>query len=165
MSNSSAAARDNTIAVAARAWLVIIVVFAMVAGARPATLNAQTSPSLSGAWVREPVPGRDVTAAYVVVENPGATELRIVSASADVAGTVEMHEMVRNGDMMKMSPVKSITVPAKGKVELKPGGLHLMLFSLKKPLKDGDSVEVALTTDAGATVKTKAAVKKAPMGQ
>ncbi len=166
MSSSRTTARRYAIAVAARAWVVIAGVSAIAAGVWPAPAHAQTPPpALSGAWVREPVPGRDVTAAYVVVENPGTTDLHIVSASADAAGTVEIHEMVRSGDMMKMSPVKSITVPAKGRVELKPGGLHLMLFSLKKPLKDGDSVEVTLTTDAGAAVKTKAAVKKVPMGQ
>ena len=48
--------------------------------------------------------------------------------------------MVRTGDMMKMAPVKGIIVPAKGKVELKPGGLHVMLFELKKPLKEGDTI-------------------------
>ena len=126
---------------------------------------AQAPMSMSGAWVREPVPGRPNTAAYVVVENPGATDLLIVSASSDVSSKVELHEMVRSGDMMKMSPVKSITVPAKGKVELKPGGLHIMLFELKKPLKEGDTVELTLTTDKGATVKASAAVKKGQMMQ
>jgi len=74
-----------------------------------------------------------------------------------------MHEMVRSGDMMKMAPVKSIAVPAKGKVELKPGGLHLMLFELNKPLKEGDTVNLTLTTDTGAKVQAAAAVKKFQM--
>ncbi len=114
----------------------------------------------SGAWVREPVPGRTVTAGFVVIENPGAADIQVVGASSDVAGTVELHEMVRSGDMMKMAPVKSIVVPAKGKVELRPGGLHLMLFELKKPLKEGDTVTLTLTTDSGATVQASAAVRK-----
>jgi periplasmic copper chaperone A len=124
---------------------------------------AQAPLSVSGVWVREPVPGRPTTAAYAVVENPGATDLLIVSAASDVSSKVELHEMVRSGDMMKMAPVKSITVPAKGKVELKPGGLHIMLFELNKPLKEGDTVELTLTTDKGATVKATAPVKKGQM--
>lgn len=126
---------------------------------------AQSTVTVSGVWVRETVPGRNVTAAYAVVENPGSTDLQITGASADVAGRVEMHEMTRSGDMMKMAPVKTITVPAKGKVELKPGGLHIMLFDLKRPLKDGETVELSLTTDKGATVKAKAPVKKGMMMQ
>lgn len=122
--------------------------------------EAQAPLTASGAWVREPVPGRTVTAGFVVIENPGAADIQVVGASSDVAGTVELHEMVRSGDMMKMAPVKSIVVPAKGKVELRPGGLHLMLFELKKPLKEGDTVTLTLTTDSGATVQASAAVRK-----
>ena len=49
------------------------------------------------------------------VENPGATELRIVRVAADVAGSVEMHEMTRAGDMMRMAPVKAVTVPRRSR--------------------------------------------------
>lgn len=126
---------------------------------------AQSTVTVSGVWVRETVPGRNVTAAYATVENPGAADLQIVGASAEVAGRVEMHTMTREGDMMRMSPVKAITVPAKGKVELKPGGLHIMLFDLKRPLKEGETVELTLTTDKGATVKAQAPVKKGMMMQ
>ena len=125
--------------------------------------EAQAPLTASGAWVREPVPGRPVTAAFVVLENTGATDIQVVSAASDAAGTVELHEMVRSGDMMKMAPVKGIVVPAKGKVELKPGGLHMMLFELKKPLKEGDTINLTLTTDTGATVQAAAAVKKFQM--
>jgi periplasmic copper chaperone A len=135
----------------------------LVSGATIA--QAQAPVTMTGAWVREPVPGRPTTAAYVVLENPGATDLTIVSAATDAAGKVELHEMIRSGDMMRMSPVKSVIVPARGKVELKPGGLHIMLFELKKPLKEGDSVELTFTTDKGATMKTTAAVKKGMMMQ
>jgi copper(I)-binding protein len=62
-----------------------------------------------------------------------------------------------------MAPVKAITVPARGKVELKPGGLHLMLFQLKKALKDGDRVSLTVTSAAGATVQVMAAVRKGPL--
>ena len=126
---------------------------------------AQSTVTVSGVWVRETVPGRNVTAAYAVVENPGSTDLQITGAAAEVAGRVEMHEMTRSGDMMRMAPVKAITVPAKGKVELKPGGLHIMLFDLKRPLKEGETVELTLTTDKGATVKAQAPVKKGMMMQ
>lgn len=124
------------------------------------TLQAQAPLTISGAWVREPVPGRPATAAYATLENTGATDLQIVSASTDAAGAVELHEMVRSGDMMRMSPVKSVRVPARGTVELKPGGLHIMLFQLKRPLAEGDAIELTLTTDTGRTVKTTAAVRK-----
>lgn len=122
--------------------------------------EAQAPLTASGAWLREPVPGRTVTAGFVVIENPGAADVQVVEVACDAAGIVEMHEMVRSGDMMKMAPVKSIVVPAKGRVELRPGGLHLMLFELKQPLRDGDTVTLTLTTDTGAKVRAAAEVRK-----
>ena len=126
-------------------------------------LSAQDRLTVTGAWVREPVPGRPATAAYAVVENPGATEVVLVSAACDAAAKVELHEMVRTGDMMKMQQVKGITVPAAGRVELKPGGLHVMLFDLKKPLKAGDEIALTFTTATGATITVPATVKKGTM--
>lgn len=122
--------------------------------------RAQTPLAVSGAWVREPVPGRTATAAFVVIENPGADDIEIVSAASELAGSVELHEMIRTGDMMKMQPVSRIVVPARGRVELKPGGLHIMLFNLKQALKAGDTVPLTLSTSRGWTVKVPAEVRK-----
>jgi copper(I)-binding protein len=97
------------------------------------------------------------------VENSGAAARKIVSGKASVGDTLELHEMKREGGMMQMSPVREIAVPANGKVELRPGGLHLMLFGLKKPLVPGDTVRVELTLDDGSRVTVAAPVRK--MGQ
>lgn len=48
-------------------------------------LSAQDKLTVTGAWVREPVPGRPTTAADAVVENPGAREVVLVSAACDAA--------------------------------------------------------------------------------
>lgn len=112
------------------------------------------------AWVREAVGARKVIGAFLVLENSGASLRSVVSGTADVAETLELHEMVRDGTMMKMSPVKSIEIPAGGRTELKPGGLHLMLFGLKRPLVAGDSIHVTLTLDDGSSLMVTAAVRK-----
>ena len=62
--------------------------------------------------------------------------------------------------MMRMSPVKQIEVPAHGKVELKPGGYHVMLFGLKKTPTAGDTVKLTLTFDDGSTASTMASVRQ-----
>ena len=102
--------------------------------------------------MREPVPGNSTTAAYATLENTVPSEVQVVSVSADVAGAVELHSMVRTGDMMKMSLEKYVAVPANGTVALEPGGLHLMLFQLERTLKDGESVRLTFTTGTGDTV-------------
>ena len=67
--------------------------------------------------------------------------------------------MVRDNGMMKMSPVQRIEVPAKGETALRPGGLHLMIFGLKKPLVPGDTVRLTLTFDDGSRVQVAAPVR------
>ena len=69
---------------------------------------------------------------------------RVVSASSPVAERVELHETIRDGDVMRMREVEAIELPAGQTVELKPGGLHLMLMGLKAPLKAGETVPVTL---------------------
>ena len=124
-------------------------------------LQAQNAPVVArDAWVREAVGARKVTGAFLVLENSGSTVRSVVSGTADVAETLELHEMVRDGTMMKMSPVKSIEIPAGGRTELKPGGLHLMLFGLKRPLVAGDSIHVTLILDDGSSLMVTAGVRK-----
>jgi copper(I)-binding protein len=141
--------------------LVFAVAFSVASPVHSAVAQAPTGPvTAHDAWVREPAPNRRVTAMFVVIENAGAAKRAVVSASSDAAETVELHEMVRENGMMKMSPVKTIEVPAGGKAELKPGGLHIMMFGLKAQPVAGDTLRVTLTLDDGTTVSVKAPVRK-----
>lgn len=128
--------------------------------------GAQTSTvTVHDAWVREPMGGRNVTGAFAIVENSGATPRSIVSATSDVSDKVELHEMKNEGGMMKMSMVQKLEIPAKGKLELKPGSFHVMLFDVKTKLAEGGKVKLTLKLDDGSTVTTEAQVRKAGMMQ
>ena len=132
-----------------------------------ASLAAAQTPAVTvhDAWVREPMGGRNMTGAFAVVENPGATAKAIVAASSDISDKVELHEMKNENGMMKMSPVKKMDVPAKGKLELKPGSFHVMLFDVKKKISDGEKISLTFTFDDGSKVTTEAQVRKAGMMQ
>jgi len=53
--------------------------------------------------------------------------------------------MIMKGDMMTMRPMPSLSIPANGTVDFKPGGYHAMLDDLRKPLVKGEKVSVTLT--------------------
>jgi copper(I)-binding protein len=126
--------------------------------------GAQTSTvTVHDAWVREPMGGRNVTGAFAIVENSGATPRSIVSVSSDVSDKVELHEMKNEGGMMKMSMVQKLDIPARGTLELKPGSFHVMLFDVKTKLAEGGRVKLTLKLDDGSTVTTEAQVRKAGM--
>jgi copper(I)-binding protein len=87
-------------------------------------------------------------AAYMTVRNGLDTAIRLSSASGDVAGAIELHETTDDNGVMKMEPhPEGFEIPPGGVLELKPGGKHVMLLGLGKPLVVGDSFELTLNFD------------------
>src|SRR3546814_12848847 len=60
----------------------------------------------------------------------GPRDVDLVAVTADLAQRVEMHESVRENGVVTMKPLTSAPVPAKGKLEFKPGGKHLMIWNI-----------------------------------
>ena len=94
-------------------------------------------------WVRPTAPGAKVGGAFMTLVG-GKEADRMISASSPVAAVVELHTHLMEDGVAKMRAIPVIEVPAGGKVELKPGGLHLMLINLKAPLKAGETVPLKL---------------------
>jgi hypothetical protein len=113
---------------------------------------------ISDAWARATPPGQDVGAAYMNLKSDRAAKL--IGASTPVADSVEFHEMSMNNGVMKMRMLETVALPAGKIVKLAPGGFHLMLFDLKKPLTAGETIAIELTLkDAkGKTTKQKVSV-------
>lgn len=106
------------------------------------SLDAVAGVSISDAWVRANVPGQSVGAAYMTLNSPQDSTLVYIESPA--AGSVEIHSMTMNNNVMKMRKLAELPLKA-GKVEkLSPGGFHLMLFDLKKPLKAGSKANFTL---------------------
>lgn len=104
-------------------------------------------------WSRATPPGATVGAGYMKIINQGATPIRFLGGSTSAAQRVEIHTMIVDGGVMRMRPVTGgLVVPAGGQVALKPGGAHLMLIGLKKPLVEEDMVPLTLMFDGGVTV-------------
>jgi copper(I)-binding protein len=121
-----------------------------------------TAPTVSNAWARATKSGQENGAAYMVIKG-GTTADRLVSAKAPtrVAMATELHRSVMGaGDMMTMKRVKAIPVPAGGTVTLKPGGYHVMLMGLKKPLVTGTTFRLALTFAKAGTKTVTVVVRK-----
>ena len=105
-------------------------------------------------------PGR-TGGVFLKIANKGKTADRLVSAAASVAGTVELHTTVKDGEVMRMRPVAAIDIPAGGGAKLQPGGLHVLLIGLTKPLKEGESFPLTLTFEKAGKVEVKVEVQKA----
>ena len=104
-------------------------------------------------FARATPPGAKSGGAYLTIENSGTTVATLVSAASSAAGAVELHQMAMDGGMMTMRAVRALDVPPGGKLELKPGGYHLMLLDLKQPLKVGDKFPLTLAFQNLGTVE------------
>jgi copper(I)-binding protein len=83
----------------------------------------------------------------------------LVSVTSAVATKGELHTHVVEGTIVRMRQVKAIEVHPGTPTVLKPGGLHIMLIGLNKPLKEGDSVPLQLTFERAGTIEVEATVK------
>jgi periplasmic copper chaperone A len=121
--------------------------------------SAQTGQlEVDNAWARA-TPGKSATgAAYVTIRSPTADKL--VAASSLVAKKAELHTMSMSGMVMKMRPIASIDIPAGQPVTLAPGGLHIMLVGLAKPLKAGQTFPLTLTFAMAGSRTVNVAVEK-----
>lgn len=95
-----------------------------------------------------PAPSAKATGAYVTLTNSGPAD-KLVAAKSDVAMHTELHESLMVDGVMKMRAVESLDLPEGGKIEMKPGGLHIMLMGLNRPLEEGQIVPITLVFESG----------------
>ena len=94
-------------------------------------------------WIRATVPAQKTAGAFMQLRSPKAT--RLVDVQSPVAGRAEVHQMAMEGQTMRMQKVDGIDLPAGQPVNLSSGGYHVMLFDLKRQLKEGQEVPLTLT--------------------
>lgn len=107
------------------------------AGAQPADAR--------GAWVQATAPGQQVAGAYL--ELVGRERSALIGVASPVAGRAELHESTVQDGVMRMRPVARVELDPGRPVRLAPGGLHIMLSDLKRPLKAGERVPLTLTVE------------------
>jgi periplasmic copper chaperone A len=104
--------------------------------------SAQADVTITEAWVRANAPGQSVGAAYMTLHSPQDSTLVFVETPA--AGSVEIHSMRMENNVMKMRMLEELPIKAGKPERLAPGGFHLMLFDLKNSLKIGEKVTFKL---------------------
>jgi copper(I)-binding protein len=105
-------------------------------GSMSATPEMQGMPGMSGSGT--------TSAAYFVIVNQGSEADVLIGATSGVAGKAELHETRIVGDVAEMVPVPRVDVPARGRIEFKPGGYHVMLEGLTQDLKVGETLKLTL---------------------
>jgi len=120
-----------------------------IASAHNYRLNTLT---IDHPFARATPPGAKSGGAFLVVDNAGKVPDRLLRASSPAAGAVELHQMAMDNGIMKMRALSAMDVPPGGRLELKPGGFHLMMIDIKQPFKTGDHVPLTLTFEKAGSI-------------
>ena len=99
---------------------------------------------ISNAWGRPSPMVAGNGAAYMLIENMGGESDRLINASSEISEAVEIHDMTMEDDVMKMFQIDGLDIPARGSVELKPGGKHIMFISIYNKLEIGQVITIVL---------------------
>ena len=129
-----------------------------LAAALLAAGTALADVTVEDAWVRATVPGQKSGGAFMKLTASADTTL--VGARSPVAGIVEIHEMAMNNGVMSMRGLPDgVELKPGAKLELKPGGYHIMFMDLKRQLKEGETIKGTLTFEKAGAVPVEFSVQ------
>jgi copper(I)-binding protein len=122
--------------------------------------SAGESVKAENAWVPWAPPGLKVHVAYMTIVNRGATDQVIVSAESTDYERIELHRSVIKNGVSTMQSIDEVRVPANGRVEFAPTGLHLMLIGPRRPQAVDGHVQIVLRLSGGEEVDVSAVVRR-----
>lgn len=147
-------------------FVVVLLAFGIALLSAGSSAAAIEGLSFDDVWARAASEGH-TSAIYMTVSNAGPGSVAIVAARSDVAERVEVHETImevsfeggRISQTMRMEEIDALEVPAGETVELKPGGLHIMLLGLTRDIESGDHFSLEVELADGRLVVLDVAVK------
>jgi copper(I)-binding protein len=146
--------------------LVLTLALAVVAASGVLGCTARSAPGAGSASLKiedafaRPAPSGGNGGAFLTVVNAGPAADRLVAARSPVAPTIEFHETIDDNGIMKMRAAPGgFDVPANGRLELKPGGRHVMFIGLTAPLVEGEEVELTLVFEKAGQITVKAPIR------
>ena len=145
------------------AAIVVPGLVAALPGVSPAMAHEVTSKGVTVAhpWARATPGGATVGAAFMEIKTAAGVTDKLISAASPVAGRVEIHTHLMDGNVMKMRRVEALELKTGGSRILKPMGDHVMFFDLKQPLKEGDTVKIQLTFEKAGVIEVEGNIEPA----
>ena len=130
--------------------VLFLMIFALPASAE---MTHKGALHLKGFTIRATTPNAGATAGYGIIYNHGDEDDRLISAQASFAKKTEIHEMLLDGDVMRMREIDGgLMIAANSQTELKKGGLHIMFLGLSAQIKTEQAYEITLEFEKAGTV-------------
>lgn len=143
-----------------RLFSAFILVFLSVSSLAQAHDYAKSGVMISHPWVRAATAGMANSAAYMMIENAGMHDDRLIAVQGDIAQHIEIHETSMVDNVMKMREIEGgLVIPENTQIELKPKGLHIMLMGLNGALKVGDKHTITLVFEKAGAIEVELKVE------
>ncbi len=140
--------------------------------------SSEAKVTVSGQWARTSPAGAENGAIYMTLRSEDGDTLTGAAVDTSVAAKTEIHETMASmpgtsttgagggtgstmagSGMMSMKPVAELELPKGTDVALEPGGYHIMLLDLAKPLATGEKLTVTLTFAEAGTMEVEVPVR------
>ena len=115
--------------------------------------------SIENSRIRMMPPGVPMTAGYFLISNNTNKDIILTGARSSRFKSVEMHNTIKDGEVMKMVKQESIFISANSKLEFKPMSYHLMLIKPVKPISENEKIDVTFLTKNGDSISSVFIVK------
>jgi periplasmic copper chaperone A len=155
-------ARSSSLPRLIGAAILAVALLLIVVGAATAHEFSSKDITVSHPWARATPGGVTVGGAYFEVKAAPGPGDRLIGARSAVAGSMEVHSHSIENGVAKMRRVDGLPIKGGESVVLKPGGYHVMLLDLKKPLKEGDLLKFTLSFEKAGDIEVEATVE--PIG-
>jgi periplasmic copper chaperone A len=116
------------------------------------------------AWIEEGPPSVPVLAGYLVLENPTAQTVKLVTVRSPLAERIEIHRSDITEATATMTRIKELPLPARSKLAFSPAGYHLMIYGVEESPRAGARMPLELQTADGAIIKVDATVRRVDDG-
>lgn len=110
-------------------------------------------------WARATLGKARSGAVYMTIVNKGPSDDRVIAVATPVARKAVIHEIEMKAGIVKMRPAGRPRVSKGGSTTLQPGGLHVMLMGLRKPLREGETFPLTLTFEEAGSITLDVAVR------
>ncbi len=134
-------------------WLALPILLLVAGGALAGQLTVKS------AWARATPPGVSIGVVYFQLENGGTKSDRLLKLTTSIAASAGVHQTEIVDDVARMREVAVLHVAPGEKIEFAPGGYHVMLMGLKKPLIAGRKFELELVFEVAGPRKVTVAVR------
>ena len=124
---------------------------------------------IEDAWSRASIGTSRPGVAYMTLRNTGAEPVVVTGLRTDLAMMPMIHATTTDAQgVTRMSHMEEVEIAAGETVALEPGGMHVMLMDLQRPMVEGESYTLSLDfadgTEASVDVPILGIAARGPAG-